>query len=168
MKEACPLLILHWNCGVITSIDDPDIIWVLLSTICHKSLELGIRNTMPCQNSIEVLPKKALSSNVFWLHITNYKGHNTTVRKDIDMASHSRLILDMLELVKHNPSIVKISTTLHLFRSIHTKSIPHLWHLEDINLISIQTLAMKHVFLNKSSIAATFEHGNAIHYLKSS
>jgi hypothetical protein len=64
VEEASPLLVLHWNRGVTTAIDDFDSIPVCLSTICHKSLELRLRDTVPCIYGIEVLPKYTLSSNI--------------------------------------------------------------------------------------------------------
>jgi hypothetical protein len=56
MEEARPLLVLHGNCGITTAVNHPDSIPVCLSTIRHESLELRLRNTMPCHDIIEVLP----------------------------------------------------------------------------------------------------------------
>jgi hypothetical protein len=64
MEEARPLLVLHGNRGVTTAVYHPDNIPVHLSTVRHESLELGLRNTMPCHNIIEVLPKYHLSSSI--------------------------------------------------------------------------------------------------------
>jgi hypothetical protein len=64
MEEVGPLLVLHGNCGVTTAIYHLDSIPVRLSIVRHESLELGLRNTMPCHNIIEVLPKYHLSSNI--------------------------------------------------------------------------------------------------------
>jgi hypothetical protein len=64
VEEASPLLVLHWNCGVTTAIDDSDSILVCLSIVCHKSLELRLRDTVPCHYGIEVLPKYTLSNRI--------------------------------------------------------------------------------------------------------
>jgi hypothetical protein len=64
MEEACPFLVLHRNRGVTTAIYLPDSIPLCLSTVCHESLELGFRNTVPCHNIIEILLKYSLSSNI--------------------------------------------------------------------------------------------------------
>jgi hypothetical protein len=48
MEEACPLLVLHGNCGVITAVNHPNNIPICLSTVRHESLELELRNTVPC------------------------------------------------------------------------------------------------------------------------
>jgi hypothetical protein len=64
IEEACPLLVLHGNCGVTTAVYHPDSILVRLSTVRHESLELGFGNTVPYHNIIEVLPKYHLSSSI--------------------------------------------------------------------------------------------------------
>jgi hypothetical protein len=64
VEEACSLLVLHWNHGITTIVYDPDSILVHFSTLCHKSLELGLRDTVLCHNNIEVLPKHTLSSSI--------------------------------------------------------------------------------------------------------
>jgi hypothetical protein len=65
MEEACPLLVLHGNCGITTDLNHPDSIPSCLSTIRHESLELGLRNTMPRHDIIEILPKYHLCSSIF-------------------------------------------------------------------------------------------------------
>jgi hypothetical protein len=65
IKEARPLLVLHGNRGVTTAVYHPNSIPIRLNTIRHESFELGLRNTVPCHNIIEVLPKYHLSSSIF-------------------------------------------------------------------------------------------------------
>jgi hypothetical protein len=64
MEEARPLLVLYRNRGVITAVYHPDSIPLRLSTVYHESLELELRDTLPCHNIIEVLPKYHLSSSI--------------------------------------------------------------------------------------------------------
>jgi hypothetical protein len=64
MEEARPLLVLHGNRGVTTAVYHPDSILVRLSTVRHESLELGLKNTVPCHNIIEVFPQYNLSSSI--------------------------------------------------------------------------------------------------------
>jgi hypothetical protein len=64
MEEARPLLVLHGNYGVTTAVNHPDSIPVCLSTIRHESLELGLRNTVPCHDIIQVLLEYHLSNNI--------------------------------------------------------------------------------------------------------
>jgi hypothetical protein len=64
MEKTCLLLVLYGNRGVTTAIYYPDSILVHLSTVRHESLELGLRNIVPCHNIIEVLPKYNLSISI--------------------------------------------------------------------------------------------------------
>jgi hypothetical protein len=52
IEEAGPLLVLHGDRGVTTTVYHPNNISVRLSTIRHESLELGLRNTMPSHDII--------------------------------------------------------------------------------------------------------------------
>jgi hypothetical protein len=62
VEEACPLLVLHWNCAINIAVYDPDSTPICLSTVSHKCLELGLRDTVLCHNIIQVLSKYTLNS----------------------------------------------------------------------------------------------------------
>ena len=62
MEETHPLLVLHRNYGITTTVYHLDNISVCLNTVRYEFFELGLRDTMPCRNIIEVLPKYHLSS----------------------------------------------------------------------------------------------------------
>jgi hypothetical protein len=64
MEGAGPLLVLHGDRGVTAAVYHPDSILVRLSTICHEPLELGLRNTVPSHDIIQVLPKYHLRSSI--------------------------------------------------------------------------------------------------------
>jgi hypothetical protein len=64
IEKARHLLVLHGNRGVNTAVYYPDSILVCLSTVRHESLELGLKNTVPCHNIIVVLPKYYMSSSI--------------------------------------------------------------------------------------------------------
>jgi hypothetical protein len=64
MEEASPLLVLHGDRGITVAIYHPNSIPVRLSTIRHESFELGLRNTVPSHNIIQVLPKYHLRSSI--------------------------------------------------------------------------------------------------------
>jgi hypothetical protein len=57
VEEARPLLVLHGNRGVTTAVYYPQSIPVCLSTVRHESFELGLRDTVPCHDIIQVLPE---------------------------------------------------------------------------------------------------------------
>jgi hypothetical protein len=79
------------------------------------------------------------------------------------MASHGCLLLDTLHMVEHHPRVFKITTRLHPLYQVYTIARSHLRHLEYKYLVRIRALAQEHVLLDIRPIAATSEHGDAIH-----
>ena len=131
MEEARLLLVLHWNRGITTVIYYPNSILVHLSTVRHKSLELGLRNTMLCYNIIKVLPKYILNNCILSLLTAHHNRHDLTICGVIDVASHCDPMLDTLDVIEHDPYVFQISSRLHSFDQVHPGSGPHLWHLEN-------------------------------------
>jgi hypothetical protein len=62
VEEARSFLILHQNRGITTIVNNPESIPIRLSTVRHKSLELGLRDIVLCHYIIQVLSKYTLSS----------------------------------------------------------------------------------------------------------
>jgi hypothetical protein len=79
------------------------------------------------------------------------------------MASHGCPLLNMLHMVEHHPRIFKITTWLHPLYQVYTVARTHLRHLEYKYLVRIRALAREHVLLDIRLVAATSEHGDAIH-----
>jgi hypothetical protein len=48
------------------------------------------------------------------------------------MASHGGPMLDLLDVIKHDPRVLQISSGLHSFDQVHSGSGPHLEHLEKL------------------------------------
>ena len=141
MKEVGPLLVLHGNCGITTALYHPDINLVCLSTFHHESLELGLRNTMPCHHIIEVLSKYHMRSSIFRLHIIDCNHHDLTLCRVIDVASHGGPLFDTLDVIEHDPCVLQISYRLHLFDQVHPGSGPHLRHLKIKHFVCVQAVA---------------------------
>jgi hypothetical protein len=76
-------------------------------------------------------------------------------------------MLDTLDIIKHNSRVLKITTRLHLFHQVHTKDGPHLRHLENKQLLRVQSLNRKHVLLNVGPVAIAPKFSNAVHDPKS-
>jgi hypothetical protein len=140
MEEAGPLLVLHRNRGVTTSVYHPNSIPVCLSNVRHESLELGLRNIVPCHHNIEVLPKYHLSSSILGLHIADCNGHDSTICSVINMASHGGLLFDTLDVIEHDLRVFQISSGLHSIDQVHPRSGPHLGHLEYKYLVKVRAL----------------------------
>jgi hypothetical protein len=113
VEQACSFLVLPWNCRISILVDHPNSVPVSLCTVSHESFELRLRDAMPRENNIEILPEDALSCDIFRLHVANGDGHNAAVGGVIDMASHGCLLLDTLHMVEHHPRVFEITTGLH-------------------------------------------------------
>jgi hypothetical protein len=84
------------------------------------------------------------------------------------VASHGGPILDMLDVIKHDPRVFQISSGLHPIDQVHPGSRPHLGHLENKYLVGIRALTRELVLLNIGLVATASERGDAVHDHKSS
>jgi hypothetical protein len=62
-------------------------------------------------------------------------GHDLAIPCIVHMTHHCGPFLDMLDMVKYEPSVLKISSWLHALDEVHTTSRSVYQHLEDIYLI---------------------------------
>jgi hypothetical protein len=168
IEEARSLLVLYGNCDVTTAVYHLDSIPVRLSTVHHESLELGLRNTVPCHDIIEVLPKYHLSSSILGLHIADHNRHDSTICEVIDVVSHGSPMLDTLDVIELNPRFFQISSRVHSFDQVHPESGPHLGYLENKHLVRVRALSWELVLLNVGLVATAPELGDAVHDPKSS
>jgi hypothetical protein len=79
------------------------------------------------------------------------------------MASYGGPILDSLDVIEHDISILQISSGLHSFDQVHPGSGPHFGYLENKHLIKVRALSRELVLLNIGPVATTFENGDAVH-----
>jgi hypothetical protein len=66
-------------------------------------------------------------------------------------------------MVKHHPRVFDITTRLHPLSQVYPVARTHLRHLEYKYLVRIKALAWEQVLLDIWPVAATSEHGDAIH-----
>jgi hypothetical protein len=71
-------------------------------------------------------------------------------------------------VIEHDPCVLQISTGLHSFDQVHSRSGPHLGHLENKHLIRVRALSRELVLLNVGLVATASEHGHAVYDPKSS
>jgi hypothetical protein len=79
------------------------------------------------------------------------------------MASHGYPLLDTLYMVEHHPRVFEITIGLHPLYQVYPTARTHLKHLEYKYLVRIRALAREQVLLDIRLVAATSEHGDAIH-----
>jgi hypothetical protein len=135
MEEACALTILHGDLWITTAIDNSDNIPVGLRTVCHEAFKNGLLHAISLHHLVEFSPHDTLDLCVLRLHVTYGDGHDLAIRCIVHMARHCGLLLDMLDMVKHKPRVLQISSWLHALDEVHTTSRSIFQHLEDIDLI---------------------------------
>jgi hypothetical protein len=135
VEETSALSVLHGDLWVTTAIDDSDSIPIGLCTVCHEAFEVGILNAVFSHEIVEFSPHDSLDLCVLRLHITYGNGHDLAIRCIVHVTHHSGPLLDMLDMVKHEPCILEISSWLHVHDKVHTTSRSVYQHLEDVHLI---------------------------------
>jgi hypothetical protein len=105
VEETHVLLVLHGDLWITTAIDESDNIPIGMCTIHHEAFEVGILHAIFSHEIVEFSPHDTLDLLVLRVHVTYGNGH--------DLAIHCIILLDMLNMVKHEPRILKISSWLH-------------------------------------------------------
>jgi hypothetical protein len=135
LEETSALLVLHGDLWITTAIDDLDSIPIGLCTVRHEVFEVGILDAILCHEIVEFSPHDTLDLRVLRLHVTYGDGHNLAIRCIVHVTRHCGPFLDPLDMVKHEPSVLEISSWLHALDKVHTTSRSVYQHLEDVHLI---------------------------------
>ena len=135
MEEACALTILHGDLWITSAIESLDGIPVGLHIVCHEAFKVGLLHTISLHHLIQFSPHDTLDLHVLGLLVTYSNGHDLAIRCIVYMARHCSPLLDTLDMVKHKPRILQISSWLHALDEVHTTSRSIFQHLEDVDLI---------------------------------
>jgi hypothetical protein len=135
VEETSALMVLHGDLWITTAIDDLDNIPIGLCTVRHEAFEVGILNAVLCHEIVEFSPHDTLALGVFRLYVTYGDGHDLAIRYIVHVTRHCGPFFDMLDMVKHEPSVLEISSWLHALDEVHTTSRSVFQHLEDIHLV---------------------------------
>jgi hypothetical protein len=128
------LTVLYRDLWITTAIDDSDSIPVGLCTVRHEAFEVGILDAVLCHEIIEFSPHDTLDLRILRLHVTYDNGHDLAIRCIVYVTRHCGPFLDTLEMAKHEPSVLEISSWLHALNEVHTTSRSVSQHLEDVHL----------------------------------
>ena len=120
VKVANPLTPFHQDFGITRAIDNLHSILISLSTFDHISLELWLWDTIPGHHMINVLLENYLSIHILKLEVVTCNGHDVLVGPIVNMACHGGPTGDTLDMVKHNPCILQVTTSLHLPNQVDT------------------------------------------------
>jgi hypothetical protein len=135
VEETSTFLVLHGDLWITTAIDDSDSIPIGLCTVCHEAFEVGILDAVLCHEIVEFSPHDTLDLRVLQLYVTYGDGHDLAICCIVHVICHCVPFLDTLDMVKHEPSVLKISSWLHVLDEVHTTFRSVYQHLEDIYLI---------------------------------
>jgi hypothetical protein len=129
------LTVLYGDLWITIAIDDSDSIPIGLYTICHEAFEVGILDAVLCHEIVQFSPHDTLDLRVLRLHVTYGDGHDLAIRCIVHVTHRCGPFLNSLGMVKHEPSILEISSWLHALDEVHTTSRFVFQHLEDVHLI---------------------------------
>jgi hypothetical protein len=160
MQEASALSVLHGDLWVTTTIDNLDGIPIGLRTVRHEAFEVGILHAIFSHEFIEFSPHDTLGLRVLRLHVTYGNGHDLAICCIVHMTRHCGPFLDTLDMVKHEPCILQISSWLHVLDEVHTTFRSIYQHLEDVHLILALTL--KDVAIDVLNCGEPFHSHDAI------
>jgi hypothetical protein len=160
VEETSALLVLYGDLWVTTAIDDLDSIPIGLCTFRHEALEVGIFPAVISHEIVEFSPHDTLDLRVLRLHVTYGNSHDLAIRCIIHVTHHSRPLMDTLDMVKHEPRILQISSWLHALDDVHTTSKFIFQHLEDADLIL--ALPWKDVAMDVLNFGEPFHSDDAI------
>jgi hypothetical protein len=135
VEETSAFSVLHGNLWVTTAIDDSDSIPIGMCTVRHEAFEVGILDVILCHEIVRFSLYDTLDLRVLRLHVTYSDGHDLVIRCIVHVTRHCGPFFDMLDMVKHEPSILEISSWLHALDKVHTTSRSVFQHLEDVHLV---------------------------------
>jgi hypothetical protein len=110
VEETSALSVLHGDLWITTAIDDLDNIPIDLRTVRHEAFEVGILDAVLCHEIIEFSPHDTLDLGVLRLHATYGDGHDLAICCIVHVSRHCGLFFDTLNMVKHEPSVLEISS----------------------------------------------------------
>jgi hypothetical protein len=77
-------------------------------------LKIGVYKTKPKCHVVQFCPHDTMSFCGFKLHVPNCNGEHFVVHRVVNMTSHGGSFLNMLDIIKHQPTILQITTKLHV------------------------------------------------------
>ena len=79
------------------------------------------------------------------------------------MTRHSGQIIDVLDMVEHEPGFLQVSSWVHPSNKVNTGGRSYLTHLEDEDFVIVSALPWKHISLDEGLGRTSSHLANAIH-----
>jgi hypothetical protein len=154
------LSILYGDLWITTAIDNSDSIPIGMCTVCHEAFEVGILDAVLCHEIVEFSPHDTLGLRVLRFHVTYSDGHDLAIRCIVHVTRHCGPFFHTLNMVKHEPSVLEISSWLNALDEVHTTSRSIFQHLEDVYLLL--ALTWKDVGVDVFNCGVRFHSHDAI------
>jgi len=119
MEQGGLFLVNHLHRGISRIVHETDKIPINLCIICHEPFEIGVYKTKHEHHVVRFCSYDTLSFCGFILHVTNCNGEHFVVHRVINMTNHGDPFLNMLDMIKHQPTIMQITTRLHVPHQIN-------------------------------------------------
>jgi hypothetical protein len=113
MEQASLFLVNHLHKGLSKIVHDIDNILIGMCTIHDEPFEIGVCNTKFEHHLIQFFPHDTHSFCGFNLHVANCNVEHFVVHGVVNMTSHGDPFLNMLNMIKHQPKFLQITTRLH-------------------------------------------------------
>jgi hypothetical protein len=160
VEETSALSVLHGDLWITAAIDNSDSIPICLCTVRHEAFEVGILDAVLCHEIVEFCPHDTLDLCVLRLHVTYGDGHDLAIRCIVYMTRHCGPLFHTLNMVKHESSVLEISSWLHALDKVHTTSRSVFQHLENIHLFL--ALTWKDVAVDVLNCGVRFHSHDAV------
>jgi len=135
MEQASLFLVNHLHRNISRIEHDIDNIPIDLCTICHEPFEIGVCKTKPEHHVVHFCPHDTLNFCGFKLHVTNCNGEHFVIQQVLNMTSHGGPFLNMLDMIKHQPTILQITIRLHAPHQINPTCWPIKRHFKHKHLL---------------------------------
>jgi hypothetical protein len=126
MEQASSFLVNHLHRGISRTIHDMYNIPIGFCIIRHEPFEIRVYKTKTKHHLVQFCPHDTLSFCGFRLHVANCNGEHFIVHGVVKMTSHAGRLLNMLDMIKHQPTILQITIRLHAPHQIN----PACWPIE--------------------------------------
>jgi hypothetical protein len=113
MQQASLFLINHVHRRISKTVHDTNNIPIGLCIICHEPFEIGVCKTTPEHHMVHFCPHDTLNFCGFKLHVANCNGEHFAIQRVLNMTSHGGPFLNMLDMIKHQPTILQMTIRLH-------------------------------------------------------
>ncbi len=113
MEQASLFLVNHLHRSISKTVHDTDNILIGMCTIYHEPFEIGVCKTKLEHHVVHFCPHDILNFYGFTLHVANCNGEHFVIQRVLNMTSHGGPFLNILDMIKLQPTIMQITIRLH-------------------------------------------------------